>query len=338
MNEVLTGSYYDYDKYYKMELMRISANIYFTDILSLIIGRQNTQTGYGYGWNPIDFANPLKDPINPEEDLIGVDAATLQFSFGKKNVVNIFGMVPEPEDWNFPGFELENLKIGSEISLVFPFIELKFTGLWDNDGYKDDSNYTSAVGVALKMDFFDIGIYGEGAVLAENRIRPSSGVLFAGLLGINYTFEAKSNLILEYFYNGEGRDRDERLYYQQLVRYDNLYEQDSNSSEIQQVLDEYTLGRFAKHYILFHLIQPIHSANTDVEFSILYSPDSEALSLFPSINYTFSENFSANIEYNLMFDLNETDFDEVNIDENEFNEITALESRQNLNIGFTYHF
>ena len=45
------------NKLYAFDLMRLSANVYLTDNLSIEIGRQSMLTGYGYGWNPIDFAN-----------------------------------------------------------------------------------------------------------------------------------------------------------------------------------------------------------------------------------------------------------------------------------------
>jgi len=45
------------DKIYSFDLMRLSANVYLTDNISMEIGRQSMLTGYGYGWNPIDFAN-----------------------------------------------------------------------------------------------------------------------------------------------------------------------------------------------------------------------------------------------------------------------------------------
>jgi len=57
------------DRIYSFDLMRLSANVYLTDNLSMEIGRQSMLTGYGYGWNPIDFANPLKNPADPDAEL-----------------------------------------------------------------------------------------------------------------------------------------------------------------------------------------------------------------------------------------------------------------------------
>ncbi|MCK5154701.1 MAG: hypothetical protein KAQ93_10120, partial [Spirochaetales bacterium] len=68
-----TGAVYELvsasgDKIYTFDLMRLSANVYLTDNISMEIGRQSMLTGYGYGWNPIDFANPLKNPADPDAD------------------------------------------------------------------------------------------------------------------------------------------------------------------------------------------------------------------------------------------------------------------------------
>ncbi|MEA1911637.1 MAG: hypothetical protein U9N32_08190, partial [Spirochaetota bacterium] len=71
-----------------------------------------------------------------------------------------------------------------------------------------------------------------------------------------------------------------------------------------------------------------YDINTDINLSVLYSPDSGALTLMPSVDYLFSGNFSVNFAYTGMFDLSE----------NDFNEISALPVRHVISSVFTYSY
>ena len=64
----------------------------------LRLGRQSLLTGYGYGWNPMDFANPLKDPADPRQELAGVDAFSLLLAPGPLLTFRL-AAVYRPEDF-----------------------------------------------------------------------------------------------------------------------------------------------------------------------------------------------------------------------------------------------
>ena len=312
---------------YAFDLMRLSANVYLTDNVSMEIGRQSMLTGYGYGWNPIDFANPLKNPADPDADLRGVDGAALRMYLGDITSLKLYGIIPD--SLLSSGLDYEEIKAGAEMIFNLPGMELRLAGFWDYDHSEGSDAYTPSVGSAFMLDLFGIGVYGEGAARKGSRNYFTDGVsilprktdwLFSCLAGLEYIFESELYAVIEYFYNGEGYKETERANFENTII--NL------PSLIGDLLGMYSPGYFAQHYILINLMQPWYDINTDINLSILYSPDSGALTFMPSVNYFFSGNFSASLAYTGMFDFGD----------NDFNEVTALPVRHIVSTVFTYSY
>ena len=307
------------DKIYSFDLMRLSANIYLTNNISMEVGRQSLLTGYGYGWNPVDFANPLKNPADPDAELRGVDAVSLRMYLNDVVSLKLFGMLPE--NLLSTGMDYEEIKPGGELTLNFPGLELKLSGLWDYDNTEGSDAYTPAAGAAVMLDFFGIGLYGEGDARKGSRnytpdgVSRKTGWLYSGLAGLEYTFKSEMYAVVEYFYNGEGFNKSERAEYKSALC----------SGATFNLLNMYSPGYFAEHYILVNLMQPLYDIDTVINFSALYSPDSGALTIMPSLDYSFSGNFSVNLAYTGMFDFGD----------NDFNEITALPVRHIVSSVFT---
>ena len=165
------------------------------------------------------------------------------------------------------------------------------------------------------LDVAGVGIYGEGALLWGGRMPVAVGVsnierpeepLVSGLLGLGYTFASELQLIIEYFYNGEGYSRRERELYK-----DSLEDQFPVPGYISgEYLSMYRPGYFARHYLLLNLGYPIYPWNTNVELSAYYSPDSGALGLMPSLELEVSGSLSARAGYMGMFSLLDDQYDE----------------------------
>ncbi|MCF6336158.1 MAG: hypothetical protein L3J12_10490 [Spirochaetales bacterium] len=165
-DSIQTGSAYELisafgDSIYTFDLMRLSANVYLTDNISMEIGRQSMVTGYGYGWNPIEFANPLKNPAYSHADLRGVDGLVFRMYPGDITSLKLYGILPDT--FLTPGLDYEEIKAGGEATFYLPGMELKLAGFWDYDNTEGSDPYTPSAGAALMLDFFGIGVYGEAS-------------------------------------------------------------------------------------------------------------------------------------------------------------------------------
>ncbi len=315
------------DTFYTLDLQRLSANVYLADNLALEVGRQSMLTGYGYGWNPIDFADPLKDPQNPEADKTGVDAVALKTYFGSILSLKLYTLFPR----NFlaSGLDYKDVKPGGELTVSLPGVECKLAGIWDFVSAGTNDAYTPALGGALNVDIFGIGVYGEASMRKGSRNYFANSVtgapsrktswLFSTLAGLQYTLPSEGNVVFEYFYNGEGYDREERMDYKKSI---SLYPPTG------VLLAMYTPGFFARQYILLNVTQPFYAANAALSLSLIYSPDSGACMVSPSVTYTFSGSFEGTVLYTGMFDTATDDFSEV----------TALPVHHVIKAVFTYSF
>ncbi|MBI9109544.1 MAG: hypothetical protein JEZ04_22570 [Spirochaetales bacterium] len=315
------------DTIFSMNLMRLSANVYLSNFVSMEVGRQSMLTGYGYGWNPIDFANPLKNPLDPDAALRGVDGISFKFFIGDMTALKIYGILPQ--DLLSSGLEYEEIKTGGELTMYFPGVELKLAGFYDYDNTDGSDAYTPSVGTGLMLDIMGIGVYGEAAIRKGSRSNFTDGTnitgrkdewLFSALAGVEYTFSTELYAVAEYFYNGEGYNNAERSDFEKTLR--------AYGGATADLFSIYSPGYFAKHYVMFNLMQPLYDYYTDLNLSAIFSPDSGALTVMPSMNYSFSGNFSGKLVYVGMFDLYGK----------YFSEVTAMPVKHIISTAFTYSF
>jgi len=135
------------DSIIAMDLMRLSANVYITDNFSMEVGRQSMLTGYGWGWNPIDFANPLKNPTDPDAALRGVDGISFKNYMGNVAALKVYGILPR--DLLSTGLDFEEIKAGGELTLNFSGFEMKLAGFYDYDDTVGSDAYTPSVGAVI---------------------------------------------------------------------------------------------------------------------------------------------------------------------------------------------
>jgi len=315
------------DTVYNLDLMRLSANFYLGDMVTVTVGRQSMLTGYGYGWNPIDLANPLKNPANPDAELKGVDGVTLGIYPGSSAALKIYAVLPDDPLVN--GVDYDEVKAGTELTMYLPGVEAKLAGFWDYDSSQVSDSYTPAAAAGIMLDVFGAGVYGEAALRKGSRNNFADGTvnlerktnwLFSGLAGVQYQFKSGINFVIEYFYNGEGYDKSERSDYEATVQ--------AFPAPTTDLYTMYSPGYFARHYALLNFSKSWYDINTDLNFSVIWSPDSGALELMPSVNYNFSGDLVLKLSYSGAFDLSDGDF----------NEVTALPVNHTLWAGIRYSF
>lgn len=294
---------------FTLGLMRASINWQPADFFGLTLGRQSFLTGYGYGWNPLDLVNPTKDPSRPNAAAQGVDALSLRLSPAEWLDMKFYGAMPSIK----PSASYVSLVAGTELSLIFEKFEMKLAGLW---GGKDQGRdplsgqylWPHALSAGFYLDLWGLGFYGEAAMRSRSRrnspdpaslgTRLVDGPVFNTVVGFEYYFEAGPSIVLEYYYNGEGWDDGQRHDFSSI-----LASRSSGPSVSDIAL--YQPTHFAQHYILFNLALPIYSIESNINLNVIYSPDSQALLLTPSVELGLGEegNLNANFSYSGLIDL-----------------------------------
>jgi hypothetical protein len=297
-----------------LSVLRANVAWYIGQSFVLRLGRQSMFTGYGYGWNPMDFANTAKDPFDPEAELRGVDALSLQFYLGNIFSLKLAGIFRTGD--SIARADYEDLQVDAELTASLPQLELKLSGYYDHDDSRGEDAFVPALGAGFMLDLAGVGIYGEGALLWGGRTPVPLPVAFtspvrkdellaSGLLGVQYTFTSELRLIAEYFYNGEGYSLHERRLFN-----DRLLDDPLDPAIYAEHAANYRPGYFARHYLLLNLGYPIYPWNANAELSAYYSPDSTALGIVPSVELEISGSLSVRCSYTGMFSLQEDRYDE----------------------------
>ncbi|MBN1700058.1 MAG: hypothetical protein JW881_21285 [Spirochaetales bacterium] len=314
-----------------VEVIRANVAFYAGDAVRLCAGRQQMYTGYGYGWNPIDFANPIKNPYSPEAELMGVDGikATLTADNTASTSISciISGDTPG-------GIDFRDAAIVSENTLRFPDVEMVLNGLYEYDGHEGEDGVPSALGCGIKANVFDIGVYGEAALRFGSRKRyydlPSAEpavkteAVFSGLAGIEYVFPGETALVLEYFYNGEGMSEKEKTDYEEIVEAAVGAAGAPSATQIGMIVP----GYINRHYILCRLEYPLYDIDSDAELTVIFSPDGLMLNVLPAFSVSVTGNLTVTAGYTGLFDF----------DGNRINEASLSPASHMAEIKAVYYF
>jgi len=314
-----------------LDLMRLYYEWYTTDALRMTFGRQSFLTGYGYGWNPMDLANPLKDPSDPDQDLTGVDALSLTLDRGGLLQMKAYVLFHDDES---DGLAAEDVKGGAEITLQLPWTEIKLNGLAGASA-DEAERFPNSAGLGFLTDVMGIGIYGEGA-FRESRRAPvpgdapdyqlvrKDGWVFSGLAGLEYYFPSELAVTLEYFYNGEGLDQAERADYAEALAFFN----GTLGAAPAGYYELYRPGYFSRHYLLLNLFYPFYGLSSELNVSVIGSPDSASLSILPEWTILPTGNLEISLSWAGSFSL----------DDDRYNEAWLYPVNHSLALEAVYHF
>lgn len=294
---------------YTADLLRANASWRPVSPVSLTLGRQSYLTGYGYGWNPVDLANPPKDPTDPQAYLRGVDGLTLQadpfYWFG----IKAYGLLPtQGYSWNY-----EELLAGTELTFQLTSMEFKLAALYGGKERESDPYdlYPHAGGAAFFVDLLGLGVYGEGVIRSRSRrnlpdAKGGSSILndsvtYSALGGMEYYFNSGLVGAVEYFYNGEGWEDGQRQDYASALELMSSTGPDGDYAGL------YTPQYFAQHYILLNLMIPWYAKDSSFNANFIYSPDSQALFVTPSavFNLNYEGTLVSELWYSGQFSLDD---------------------------------
>ena len=312
---------------YTAALLRASAAWMPLPELRLTLGRQSFLTGYGYGWNPVDLANPPKDPTDPAAYLKGVDGLSIQGEPLSWLGIRAYGILPT--EAGAAGYD--DLLAGGEMTFQLPALEFKLAGLYG--GVKEDSNagdlYPHAAGAAFYADLLGVGLYGEGVVRSRSRrnlTEPDGDPVFSALGGGEYYFTSGLSAAVEYFYNGEGWDDKQRQDY----ALDLAAQAASPGAVDGNSLSLYTPMYFARHYILLNLMIPWYAMDSSFNANIIYSPDSKALFVTPSAS--FNLNYEGTLVTELWYS------GQFSLDDSEYNEAWLAPAAHSILVNLRYYY
>jgi len=299
-----------------ISLLRAYISFYVNDILSFTFGRLQMHTGYGYGWNPVDFTNPLKNPYDPDAELRGVDAVKATISFGNVFAASASGVYTG--EGVETGLDVKSIMLSGETTLWLPGIEIIMNGLYEYDESRSEDRIPSAIGAGCKFNLFDIGIYGEGALRFGSRniyynfsrnTFLKTDMLFSALAGIEYVFPNELMAVVEYFYNGEGMSDIEKDDFRQSVQEVINMSGYPSSQQLLSIIP----GYLNKHYILCNLTLPLYDLDMDMQLLALFSPDGLMLNLMPSLSFQLTGSLTVSVGYTGLFDLSDNGLNEASL-------------------------
>ena len=276
---------------YIADILRASASWIPTPDVRITLGRQSYLTGYGYGWNPVDLANPPKDPRSPQAYLRGVDGLTFRYSPAAWFNASLYGLIPPGGySWGY-----QNLLAGGELTFYTPALEIKLSGLYGSveEGSDAFDLYPHAAAAAFYLDVAGVGVYGEGVVHSRSRRNTPDAAGFSttiqdgpvpsGLFGLEYYFPSGVLLAAEYFYNGEGWNQAQREDYASAL---NILGTGTGITGEYYAL--YTPSYFAQHYALLNLLVPWYDGDASLNLNFIWSPDSEVLFLTTTVLFNLN--------------------------------------------------
>jgi hypothetical protein len=183
-----------------------------TSGIAIDVGKKNYLWGKGYAWNPAGFINRAKDPDDPELNLEGYTALSLDYikSFSD-GIIETLAVTPVI----LPVFSWENDELGEQGDINFAV--KTYLLIYDTDldfMYFVGPNQPSGFGLDFSRNITEnLEVHGELALRldAEKTVLDTNGGRstfkedqWSWLLGGRFLTRYDTTFILEYYHNGAG--------------------------------------------------------------------------------------------------------------------------------------
>jgi hypothetical protein len=290
---------------------------YYQSNLNLFVGRKLIDWSPGFTWNPSDKINKRKDPTDPTERRMGRDIIGAQYSL---NTFNFMGIVQI--DSNDVAF---HLKIGKELEFLNASLYTFYSQKKSSDGEID--NYFGLIGKSMitnELDFyFETTIdKNQSKLIPQKTITPAGDIYFfntdadlkkyhlSALAGLRYVrIKSDFNLMIEYYRNGYGYNKEERQ---------NFFNYMSQINGKQDVPDTDLLYKtqfaainydnFMKDYLSFSANKMTKSRKFEYTMNCIWSIDDNSFILVPQIKYILSGKMAFDARFYSFIGTSETEF------------------------------
>ncbi len=286
------------DSIWSAEITRAAVLWYASHSAQITLGRQTLVRGYGLAWSPYDLASPLRDPADPSGFVRGVDAISLTVSPSWRFALTAYTLLPEGTT------SFEGIVAGTDVNLLAGPAEVRIAGLFGGEEEGIADPYPHSAAIAAYIDLLGAGLYGEAAMRSRSRLgilesdgtqAELNGPIWSALGGLEYVFPSGATLLVEYFFNGEGWNKDQRESFVAGVV----------SAPTLANLSLYRPGAYSRHYTMFNLLIPLFGSGSEVTASSLFAVDTGTMILNPSLNVTLDQsgNLTGEVMYAGVFDL-----------------------------------
>ena len=167
----------------------------------LTVGKQQISLGTGYAWNPLDIFN-IKDLLDPTYEQTGVTALRMELPLADRIGLDLI-LVPEDSWENSAKMVQGKVGLGS-FDLTANITEYRAPNpYWRYSiyaGVPPTHTIRQRIGGSLVGEILGVGIWGEGLWDLEDQPIDFNEYL----VGFDYTFDFRTYLMVEYYYNGGG--------------------------------------------------------------------------------------------------------------------------------------
>ncbi len=151
------------------------------------IGRQRISWGTGRIWNPTDLFNPINPANFSKLEKDGADVVSITYNFGSFTDLNlVYNPLDKPENSN-AGFRFRTNYDEFDISVIGGYFDKRIVAGGDFAG-----------------NLFDAGVRGEGIISMDRNNLNENYIKF--ILGADNQFTSKLYALIEYQFNGEGKE------------------------------------------------------------------------------------------------------------------------------------
>jgi len=155
--------------------------------LSLSLGWERVNWGFGMFYSPADLFNPAYSVLDYERIRKGVFTAGISYEWSPAIIQEIVFALPEDTvrvTW-------ENLRLGSRVNVFLNSYECFLSGVYCDDEFP--------ISCGLRKDVYDFIVYSEATVEpGEDSLNPRF------LLGVNRMLGTQGIINIEYYYQNEG--------------------------------------------------------------------------------------------------------------------------------------